>query len=58
MALFNQSALHREVTAFLLGAMRLFSRQRQNVKQFSTEEATTSWLESERQRRLPDARLS
>lgn len=55
MALFNQSALHRGVTALLLGAMNLFGKRRQNVRQFSTEEAAASWLEGERQRLLPTA---
>lgn len=56
-AFYHVSPFIRGMNALLFGAMRLFSKKRQNMMQFSTEDAAVRWLNAERKRlvnREPD----
>ena len=52
-ALYHVSPFLRGMNALLFGAMSLLSQKRQNMMQFSTEEAAVRWLNAERNRLLP-----
>lgn len=52
-AMYHVSPFIRGVNALLFGAMRIFSKNRQNVMQFSGEEDAVRWLNGERKRMVP-----
>lgn len=51
-AFYHVSPFIRGMNALLFGAMNLYSKRRQNMMQFSTEDAAVQWLNAERKRLL------